>query len=278
LALYFITQAELGYIKDDHLLVPALERLGVTPIELPWTEGLANVRREDTLVIRAIWNYHLRPHDFVTWLEAVSSIGCRLINPERLLRWNYKKSYLREIAAKGVRIPTTFFFDSRDDFAEKPPHLSPDVEWVVKPIISASAHGTFRVADHRVADTVRQFPYEAFLVQEFLPEIADGEWSLIFIGGEFSHAVTKIPKSGEFRIQSEFGGRVVAQQPPPEILAAAQQIVAVLPEKPVYARIDLILRGNSPLLIEIELIEPDLFLPTHPPAAERLAGLIAAGL
>lgn len=278
MALYFITQAELGYIKDDHLLVPALERLGVTPIQLPWTEGLAKVNAGDTLVIRAIWDYHLRPDRFVAWLDTASSIGCRLINPERLLRWNYRKDYLREVAAKGIGIPQTFFFDSSSEFMQKIPQLSPEIEWVVKPTISASAHGTFRVPADRVMETVRLFPYDSFLVQEFLPEIAEGEWSLIFIGGEFSHAVKKIPSSGEFRIQSEFGGRMVAQQPPSEALDSAKRIVGVLPQQPIYARIDLILRGDTPLLVEIELIEPDLFLATNPSAADHMARLIVSGL
>jgi glutathione synthase/RimK-type ligase-like ATP-grasp enzyme len=275
LALYFITQAGRGYIQDDRLLIPALENFGVAPIELPWSAGLEQVTAEDTLVIRAIWDYHLRPAEFAAWLDDASRIGCKLINPEPLLRWNYQKSYLREIALKGAPMPQTFFFDSPVEFAKNPPQLSPETEYVVKPIISASAHGTFRVTANAVAPTVSGFSYHAFLVQEFLPEIVEGEWSLIFIGGRFSHAVKKMPPPGEFRVQSEFGGRVVAEVPPEIALMQAEQVITLLPQMPVYARIDLIMRRETALLIEIELIEPDLFLSTHEPAAESLARFIA---
>jgi glutathione synthase/RimK-type ligase-like ATP-grasp enzyme len=278
LPLYFITQAERGYIEDDRLLVPAIERLGIRPIQLPWTDGLDKVTAKDTLVIRAIWDYHLRPNNFTNWLHSASRIGCRLINPEPLLRWNHKKTYLREMAAKGICVPQTFFFASPDDFAARTPQLSPQTEYVIKPSISASAHGTFRVPADAISKTVAGFPYEAFVVQEFLPEISQGEWSLIFLGGEFSHAVKKVPQEGEFRIQSEFGGRVLGGKPPYPAIREAKRTVGLLPQQPIYARIDLIMRGEIPLLIEIELIEPDLFLSTHPPAAERLAGLIATGL
>lgn len=255
-------------------MIGELEKLGSKPLLLPWTEGLSKVGPRDTVVIRAIWDYHLRADEFVRWLDAVAKIGCHVINPVALLRWNYRKSYLGEMARVGVRLPQTFFYASPADFAQNPPQLAEHHQYVLKPLISASAHGTFKLRAIEVAEAIQRHPYKGFLIQEFVPEIRDGEWSLIFIGGEFTHAVCKVPAGQDFRVQIEFGGRVVAQAPPLAARSAAERVISLLPGCPIYARVDFVMRHEVPLLMEIELIEPDLFLSTCPPAAARLANLI----
>lgn len=274
MALYFITQADRGYVADDHALIAELAKLGVTPIERPWAEGLSGIGVTDTLVIRAIWDYHLHPLQFVSWLDAVRSIGCRMINPEALIRWNHRKTYLKELAQKGVSAPETFFYRSAVEFASTPPHLS-HAEYVLKPVISASAHRTARVGVPDIAEAVQQFADTEFMVQEFLPEIATGEWSLICIGREFTHAVRKVPASGEFRSQRDFGAQQHAGTPPQSAITQGKRILTLLPEPAAYARIDFVMRGDTPLLIELELIEPELFLATHHDAARQLAQIIA---
>lgn len=273
---YFVTQAGRGYVSDDTLLVPELAALGHRPIELPWTSSLAKITADDVLVIRAIWDYHLRPREFSAWLDEVERIGCTVINPASLIRWNHRKNYLAEMASRGVRVPQTFFFGSPEHFAQSPPLLEGGREYVIKPVVSASAHATFRATAESVARIVREHPYEGLLVQEFIPEIAEGEWSVIFIGDEFTHAVKKIAKSGDFRVQRDFGGQALPDVPPQRAVDAARHIIALLPEQPTYARIDLVMRGDEPLLMEIELIEPDLFLAHAPAAARKFAELIAA--
>lgn len=274
MALYFITQAERGYVADDHALIAELAKLGVTPVERPWTEGLSGIGVTDTLVIRAIWDYHLRPLEFVAWLDDVRHIGCRMINPEALVRWNCQKTYLRELAEKGIATPETYFFRSCEEFANKEPRLSHS-EYVLKPVISASAHRTARVAASYVATAVRDFAETEFMVQEFLPEIAAGEWSLIFIGDEYMHAVKKVPASGEFRSQRDFGAKQEAGTPPESAIAQGKRILRLLSEPAAYARIDFVMRADTPLLIELELIEPELFLANHQDAARQLAHIIA---
>jgi glutathione synthase/RimK-type ligase-like ATP-grasp enzyme len=116
------------------------------------------------------------------------------------------------------------------------------------------------------------------MLQEFLPEIADGEWSLVFIGGEYMHAVKKVPASGEFRSQRDYGAQQHADDPPPSAIDQSKRIVSLLPDQAVYARIDFVMRGDAPLLIELELIEPELFLPAHPAAAQQFAHRIARSL
>jgi glutathione synthase/RimK-type ligase-like ATP-grasp enzyme len=274
LALYFITQAGRGYVADDHALIAELAKLGETPIERPWTEGLSGITAADTLVIRAIWDYHLRPQEFVAWLDSVRRIGCPMINPEPLIRWNHRKTYLKELSQKGVATPETVFFRSAEEFASNPPHLA-HAEYVLKPVISASAHRTARVAAAHVVKAAQHFGETEFMVQEFLPEIAAGEWSLIYIGQEFTHAVRKVPASGEFRSQRDFGAKQEAATPPQSAITQGNRILNFLAEPAAYARIDFVMRGDTPLLIELELIEPELFLANHAPAAQKLAHIIA---
>ena len=274
MALYFITQADRGYVADDHALIAELAKLGVTPIERPWTEGLSGITAADTLVVRAIWDYHLRPLEFVAWLDGVRRVGCRTINPEALIRWNHRKTYLAELAAKGIATPETHFFGSHQEFADKKPRLT-HAEYVLKPVVSASAHRTVRAVTADVAKAARDFPDSEFMVQEFLPEIAEGEWSLIYIGQEFTHAVKKVPARGEFRSQRDFGAKQEVATPPQSAIEQGKRILALLPKPAAYARIDLILRGDTPVLIELELIEPELFLANSEPAAQQLAQIIA---
>jgi glutathione synthase/RimK-type ligase-like ATP-grasp enzyme len=274
LALYFITQADRGYVADDHALVAELAKLGVTPIEGPWSYGLDGITAADTLVVRAIWDYHLRPQEFVAWLDEVRRIGCRMINSEALIRWNHRKTYLRELAQKGIATPETFFFRSAEEFANNAPCLA-HAEYVVKPVISASAYRTARVATADILKAVQEFGGTEFMVQEFLPEIVAGEWSLIYIGQEFTHAVKKVPANGEFRSQRDFGAKQEAGTPPRSAITRGKRILNLLPEPAAYARIDFVMRGDTPLLIELELIEPELFLADHEVAARQLAQIIA---
>ena len=274
MALYFITQADRGYVGDDHALIAELAKLGVTPLERPWTAGLSGITAADTLVIRAIWDYHLRPQEFVTWLDEVRRIGCRMINSEALIRWNHRKTYLKELAQKGIATPETFFFRSAEEFASNAPRLA-HAEYVVKPVISASAHRTARVAAADVAKAANDFAETEFMIQEFLPEIADGEWSLLCIDQEFTHAVRKVPASGEFRSQRDFGAKQEAGTPPQSAITQGKRILTFLLESAAYARIDFVMRGDTPLLIELELIEPELFLADHEAAARQLAQIIA---
>jgi glutathione synthase/RimK-type ligase-like ATP-grasp enzyme len=148
-------------------------------------------------------------------------------------------------------------------------------EYVLKPVISASAHRTARVPAAEVAIAVKDFADTEFMVQEFLPEIAEGEWSLVFIGGQYMHAVKKIPANGEFRSQRDFGAKQHPDSPPETAIAQGKRILDLLPDQPAYARIDFVMRGNAPLLIELELIEPELFLGTHEAATRRLARIVA---
>ena len=147
---------------------------------------------------------------------------------------------------------------------------------VVKPAISLSAHHTSRVHCTELVEHLRRLPFAGreYMVQEFIPEIASGELSFVFFGGRFSHCVRKIPKAGDFRTQEDFGATRERYEPTRDEIDSASRFLGIAPEPPVFARVDLVRRDSTLLLMELELIDPTLFLGWAPESVPRLADLI----
>lgn len=230
----------------------------------PWTERPGDGAA--TLALFA-WGYH---HDLAGWEAMLAAWpGDRaLFNPPELLRWNTRKTYLAELAAAGVPVvPSRFGPADAATVADAFAAFGCD-ELVVKPQVSAGAWLTQRL---RPGDPVE--PIAEAIVQPFLPAVgSEGELSFLFIGGTFSHAVRKVAADGDFRIQPQFGGTLTAFAPKPEDRALAGRIVAALPVEPLYARVDLIRLPDGKLaLMELEAIEPDLYIEQEPAAPGRLA-------
>jgi glutathione synthase/RimK-type ligase-like ATP-grasp enzyme len=268
---------------DDRLLVPALAARGAAAEALAWDDPAVAWHRFDRLVLRSVWDYHLRPEAFRDWLTARGEDGAALWNPAALVRWNAHKSYLRALAARGIATLDTEWLargSSRSLGATMDARRWRDV--VVKPAVSASAYRTFRVpreeAEARQAELDTILAEGDALVQPFAPEIvADGEWSLLFFGGAFSHAVRKRPAPADFRVQEELGGRADTEEPGASVISRAHAALAAAPGRTAYARVDGIVRDDVFVLMELELIEPVLYLARHPLASERLAAAILAG-
>jgi glutathione synthase/RimK-type ligase-like ATP-grasp enzyme len=268
---------------DDRLLPPALAAQGVQAEAVVWDDPAVAWGSFDRLVLRSVWDYHLRPDAFSAWLTAREADGAALWNPAALVRWNAHKSYLRALAARGVATLETEWLApgaSRSLGATMDARRWRDV--VVKPAVSASAYRTFRVA--REEAETRQPELDTILadgdalVQPFAPEIvADGEWSLLFFGGTFSHAVRKRPAAADFRVQEELGGRAQTEEPGASVISRAAEALAAAPGRTAYARVDGIVRDGVFVLMELELIEPVLYLARHRDAPARLAGAVLAG-
>jgi len=256
---------------DDRLLVPALRRLNVEAMPVAW-DAPVSWTEFDQVIIRSCWDYHLRPADFLQWVEQLERSRVSLHNSPRLVRWNADKRYLRDLQNAGVRIPPTIWLESGKEADTRSVLKSNGWESaVVKPTIGASAHGLGRIA---AGEPGRRVAGPA-MVQQYLPEVAEsGEWSLVFFQGEYSHAVVQLPASGDFRVQSEYGGTATRAEPGRKVMDAARSIVDALPEQPLYARIDGIEDGRGFLLMEAELIEPALFLELGG-AVTRFAEIIA---
>jgi glutathione synthase/RimK-type ligase-like ATP-grasp enzyme len=268
--------AELA--DDDRPLLGALARLGAAAEPVVWDDPSVDWSAFDRVVIRSCWDYHLRVDEFLRWATCV---GPALRNGAEVVRWNADKRYLRDLGERGVRIPKTVF-------VERGAEVDGEAVWaelgrdaaVVKPTVSATAHRTYLVrsadgAGARLPEILRE---SGALVQEFVPEVCSaGEWSLVFLGGRFSHAVVKRPRRGDFRVQSEFGGEDRLVDPPPRLVEEAAGVLARAEAEALYARVDCVERDGELCLMELELIEPSLFLARAPGAAERFAAAILAG-
>lgn len=242
---------------DDRLLIPALQQLGVEAVPVVW-DARIDWTHFDRLVIRSCWDYHLRPDEFLDWIDGLEKACVAVQNPPRLVRWNIDKRYLRELSVAGATIPPTMWIEDGEVLSSAEVlHQRGWSSAIVKPTVSASAYKLRRICKDELAVQLKG----PAIVQQFIPEIVScGEWSLVFLGGKYSHAVIKHPVAEDFRVQSEFGGRTALAEPRPEMVDEAARIVGSLPGRPLYARIDGIDCRGTFILMEVELIEPELFL------------------
>ncbi len=268
--------------EDDQTLIAPLAERGVEARAAVWSDPSVPWRAVDAVVIRSCWDYHLRLEEFLGWIAALERAEVRVWNPPSMLRGNADKIYLRQLERKGVPIVPTLWpeagFRLQQELRQR--------GWkkaVVKPRVSATAYRTVLITAEEtnnaqaLVDDLLRGP--GVMVQEFLEEVSTrGEWSLIFFSGKFSHAVIKIPKAGDFRVQHDFGGSERIADAPASLIQAASRVIAAAESTPLYARIDGMESGGQFLLMELELIEPALFLRQAEGAAERLADAIAISL
>lgn len=234
----------------------------------------------DLCLVRTPWDYHLNPAGFLAVIENLHRQGVRIENPFTTLRWNMDKIYLSELETRGASIVPSYFFArpeglGPEEFVQKVTGgkgESQSMEWILKPRIGAGAEGVQRLSAEAVRnmlDHIQREPHilaslqEVFL-QPFVEAVkTEGEVSLIYyrLHNEpvFSHAVLKLPKGGEFRVQNDFGGSQGAFHPSKELKAWSEDLLQSLPHPWVYARVDVLQYSYQPLLGELEMVEPQLF-------------------
>jgi len=256
----------------EHALVTALQSLGVVATPEIWSSVEIDWSTFAAVVIRSCWDYHLRPSEFLEWIDQLEQMRIPVLNPPDLIRWNFDKRYLKDLSGKGIPIPESIWVlpGDRLDVAA----ACRERAWqsaVVKPLVGATAYRTERARDGVV--------HGPMLVQEYLPAIeTEGEWSLVYIAGRLSHSVRKRAREGDFRVQQEFGGTIERADAPEAALGVAESAMAALPGPAVLARVDLVEMGRSVVLMELELIDPELFFQLAPEACGRLAATIRAAL
>ena len=269
--------------EDDRPLLDNLSALGFSAAPVRWDDSQIRWSGFDALVLRSVWDYHVRHDEFDAWLATLERLGVPTYNSVPVVRWNMHKSYLRDLEAKGVAIPPTVWLN-RGTPAVSLSRVMRDAGWddvIVKPAVSASATDTWRV---RIANAERDSAHVRalvaradVLVQRYVPEVSTvGEWSIVLIDGGFSHAVLKRPRGDDFRVQEEHGGSSTPAEPPKEVVAAALRIAGLIPGEWLFARIDGVTSGSEFVLMEAECIEPHLFFGFHPGARTRLAEALAA--
>jgi glutathione synthase/RimK-type ligase-like ATP-grasp enzyme len=281
LRIAFVTYAELPDLSaDDRLAVEELRRRGAEVETAVWDDPGVRWFSYDRVVIRSCWDYHHRVDEFLAWLDRMEGEGIPLWNPARVVRGNVDKAYLGELAAAGLPVVPTVHLErgAAVDLAG----LLGEREWseaVIKPSVSASAFRTLRVSGAEAVAAQRELDEllerSGALIQPFLAEVQTaGEWSLIFLGGEYSHATLKRPRAGDFRVQQELGGSADAARPRPALIEQARAVAAAIPEPWLYARVDGVEIDGVFTLMELELIEPSLFLVSDPQAPARFAEAI----
>ncbi len=283
--------AEAGWYQDnileeDRLLGAALAARGLSSVRVDWADPGVDWAGFRCALLRSPWDYPDRFDAFSGWIDRVAA-ATRLVNPRELVRWNLDKHYLAALAARGVAVVPTRYLEAGG--AVSLAELCDRAGWtevVVKPARGAAARDTHRVprrdaAAHQ-AELERLVADRCMMVQEFQRDILGrGEVTLMVLGGTYSHAVRKVARPGDFRVQDDYGGSLHDYRPEPREVEFAERAVAVAAAlcgvgAPVYGRVDLV-RGNDgrPAVMELELIEPELWFRRHPPAAERVTDLLA---
>lgn len=268
--------------SDEPLLREALAERGIEAPSVRWDDPAIDWGEFAACLLRSTWDYHQKHAEFLTWAEEVAAVT-RLWNPPALVAWNSSKTYLRELEEAGVPlVPTVWIRPGEETDIEALLEARGWDEVVVKPVVDLGARNLKRASGPRkTASALRKVLSRGeAMLQPYLPSLeTEGELSLVYIDGSFAHAVRKLPAPGDFRVQGSWGGTARYVQPQPHEMEIAAQALSRLPEPPLYARVDLVTDlDGQPCLIELELIEPNLYLAESPGTAETLAQAIAQRL
>lgn len=274
----FLTMDTLdGYVSDDDLVYAPMHELGWRIDSVSWHRDDVDWRIYDAVLIRTTWDYH---KDFEKFLDklAVIDASTRLLNPLELVRWNINKLYLCDLEQKGIPTVPAVWPDRIDReqlyFALEEFETS---EIVVKPVISAGARNTFRLSkndpEKMIDEAVHSLAGKVCVIQPFLQNvIREGEFSVFYFGGTYSHTVLKTPKPYDFRVQEEHGGVIRSVTPEPLLIDHGREVLDVLDTTPLYARVDWVRDNDGEYrLMELELIEPSLYFRTDPVSSIRFA-------
>ncbi len=271
-----------GFVIDDELAVLPLARRGIQVETLPWDRPGVDWRQYALVVVRSTWDYPPHAERFLGVLRGIERLGVRLENGSDIARWNMEKTYLRDLAAKGVEIVPTFWRDrlARGELVPLFDELR-SREGVIKPVVGANAQGAWRLDSGRARELAPQveafFAQRPLMMQPFERGIAEeGEFSMIYLNGLHSHSILKVPKPGDFRVQEEYGSEIRPVTPEPALLAAGDAAIAAIGQKLLYARADFVRHEDDFRLMELELVEPSLYLRIDPKAADRFADAVAS--
>ncbi|MHA6249119.1 ATP-grasp domain-containing protein [Pontibacter sp. CAU 1760] len=264
-------------ISDDEnsLLYDMLTGKGLQVSFHIWDDPTVDWTAFDVVVLKSPWDYFDKINAFYTWLDKLEQLQVRVLNPIRTVRWNADKRYLLDLQQQGVNIVPTVWLEKGQEFsAESIFEALAAEKIIVKPAVSGGAKNTFALtqaeAEAQTATINGLLQEEGFLAQPFVEEIkTKGEWSFLFFNGVYSHTVLKTAKPGDFRVQHFFGGTVHTPEPPAALLASAQAIVDQHARGCLYARVDGVELNGALALMELELIEPFLFMVLSEGAFER---------
>ena len=267
-------------ILEDRLLRDALEEKGLKVFRTHWDNPDFDWTRTRYAIFRTTWDYFDRMEAFMPWLEKTAEIT-QFINPISLIKWNMDKHYLQDLQHNGIEIPDTVFIEKGEKRALT--EIARDKNWtefILKPAISGAARHTYRFSKTETEKFESIFTSlianESMLLQEFQKNIlTKGEVALMLFGGRFSHAVLKLARAGDFRVQDDFGGTVHNYMPTEQEIAFAEKVITNISPLPAYARVDIFWDNQGkPVVSELEMIEPELWFRKSKNAADMMASHI----
>jgi glutathione synthase/RimK-type ligase-like ATP-grasp enzyme len=269
-------------VDDDRLVADVLQAKGISVTSQVWDDPAVDWSQFASVVIRSTWDYHHKVEQYADWLRRRASDGTKLWNPPDAVLANLNKQYLLHLADRGVKVvPTTYLTTANGKPLREVLESYRWDEAIVKPAISASAHGTWRTSLATVDADQSRFEEQSrtheVLVQQYMSEVATvGEWSLVFFAGEYSHAALKRPAEGDFRVQRHFGGNSTLANPSSILIEQAREVLSKMDSPLLYARVDGVECDGQFVLMELETNEPYLFVGFSNGAAERFANAIEA--
>jgi len=253
-------------VDEDKILSEVLAELGISHEIVIWSDPDVEWEKFTCLLIKSVWDYFDYYPEFLDWIDKMKTLKIPVWNDLETIKWNSSKEYLLEIEQRGFPVISGMILE-----AESKPELDLIREKiqsdtiVVKPLVSGGAKNTLKIKlsewenyAQKLEDLLQE---EDFLVQPFIPEVAEvGEYSLLFFNGKFSHAVLKTPAKSDFRVQHYYGGTIKIIDPKPEMLESCQKLMETYAPNSLYGRVDGVEINGVFHLMELELIEPYLFL------------------
>jgi len=270
----FLTCDDLTeFVVDDEIAFKEFEKqMGDSTYEVKsWSDQTVDWSKYDYAIIRTTWDYTKNLELFLSILKKIEDSGCELLNPHKIIQWNAHKKYLKDLEEKGVKIiPSIYFEDETRSTLKNRLKMVQAEKYVLKPTVGASADKIEVIASEDVLERFEGIDKpEDWFLQPFIQEVFNGEISYFYFGGEYSHAVKKVPKDGDFRVQEEHGGLISLHKPDESEEQIARNVLNSIDEKLLYARVDMLHTGEGYKLIELELIEPSLYFRIDPESASR---------
>jgi len=274
----YLTMDDFGdFVSDADLSFAPMAELGWEAELVPWRSPV-DWNDYDIVYICTPWDYQNDVAGFFEVLDRIEASSAKLVNSLDLVHWNLEKNYLRDLESRGAGIVPSIFcdaFDEQDIAGWFAAHGKDRI--VVKPLVGANSDHIVVLSNPvplEVIDELRAtYSSRPFFVQPFMERVLwEGEYSTFFFNGEYSHAILKKPEAGDFRSQEEFGADIRSVEAPQALIDTAHDVVALVEPLPVYVRADFVRDDNDRFLVmELELIEPSLYLRTDPGSAARFA-------
>lgn len=267
-------------IKDEENIINLFPGHGIHAEPVIWDDSSADWKAFDLIVIRNTWDYFNKFEEFQVWLNLLESLNAPVMNPIHIIKENMHKLYMKTLEEQGILIVPTHFVDKGARLNIE--SLINEKGWdkfIIKPAVSGGAKDTYlysREETHTAQEVFESLiSKKDMLIQKYMRNIESGEWSMMFFNNVYSHSIFKAPAPKDFRVQQEHGGSVKVEEAPAYIIEQAKALIRKQGENLLYARVDGVEEDGKFYLMELELIEPQLFLENNIKAQKMFVEAVA---